>query len=81
MFEEAGFDYILGCYIKGYITTFQLYWWKNTSGALCQARAGTWVEPPTFHKLDSFLTCKEFNVPDGIQTHSDEGQVILSQGL
>ena len=43
---------------KGYMVTFQLYLWRKASGAtlpLCaffQAQAGTWVEPPMFHKQD-----------------------------
>ena len=50
--------------------------------ALFQARAGTWVEPPTFRKLAEYLPhMKEFKVPGGIRKHSDEGQVILSQRL
>ena len=39
---------------KGYVTTFQLCWWRKTSCAFCvllQVRPGTWAEPPTIPKL------------------------------
>jgi hypothetical protein len=57
---------------------FQLYWWRKTPGApraLFQARAGTWVEPPTFHKPAGGLPhMKDFD-PSEDRTHSGEGPV------
>jgi hypothetical protein len=49
--------------------TFQLYWWRKTSGALpcfIPAQTGTWVEPPT-----SFLTWKN------IILTNIEGEIII----
>jgi hypothetical protein len=49
--------------------------------ALFQARAGTWVEPPTFRKPAGWLPhMKDFN-PSEDRTHSGEGPVISSQRL
>jgi hypothetical protein len=47
--------------------------------ALFQARAGTWVEPPTFRKPAGWLPhMKDFNLSEG-RTYSGEGPVISSQ--
>jgi hypothetical protein len=47
--------------------------------ALFQARAGTWVEPPTFRKPAGWLPhMKDFD-PSEDRTYSGEGPVISSQ--
>jgi hypothetical protein len=47
--------------------------------ALFQARADTWVEPPTFRKPAGWLPhMKDFDLSEN-QTYSGEGPVISSQ--
>ena len=65
---------------------FQLWWWRKTPCAppdIIHTRAGTWVEPPTYHKPAGWLPhMKDFTSGlTGNRTHSGEGQVIRSQRL
>jgi hypothetical protein len=49
--------------------------------ALFQARAGTWVEPPTFRKPAGWLPHMKDLDPSEDRTYSGEGPVISSQRL
>jgi hypothetical protein len=48
-------------------------------GALFQARAGIWVEPPTFRKQAGWLPHMKVFDPSEDRTYSGEGPVISSQ--
>jgi hypothetical protein len=58
---------------NGHMARFQLYWWRKTLGALPWI-TGTWVEPPTFRKLDSFLTWNNPNSLLGFEPKAVSGK-------
>jgi hypothetical protein len=57
-------------------------WWRKYPGAPpgdFQARASTWVQPPTFPKLAGWLPHIKDIDPGRSQAHIGEWQVILSR--